>query len=238
MCRKILINGSVLLLLLAFLVVFYTLCKSAKQKWIVYKTLHSWHWNERKVEIENARPGRYKVIFLGNSLTEMFDLDFYFNNPTILNCGIVGDFSEGLVKRADAVVKLKPEKLFIEIGINDIIEQVSLEDICKNCDILISRIQEESPLTKIYIQSNLPVIMYRPGIFVTDKYVNEKIYKQNKNLEKLAERKGVVFIDLHTPFLRSGYLKDLLIEDGVHLTGKAYGVWKMTVIPYLYPAER
>jgi len=227
-----------LLVFLAFLAGFYILCKTAKQKWIVYKTLHSRHWNERKVEIENARPGRYKVIFLGNSLTEMFDLDFYFNDPTILNCGIVGDFSEGLVKRADAIVKLKPEKLFIEIGINDIIEQVSLEEICKNFEIVINRIQEESPITKIYIQSNLPVIMYRPGIFVSDKYVNEKVCEQNRNLKKLAEKKGVVFINLYSPFLHSGYLKDLLIEDGVHLTGKAYGVWKMTVMPYLYPPER
>ncbi|HXB41978.1 MAG TPA: GDSL-type esterase/lipase family protein, partial [Bacteroidia bacterium] len=101
-----------------------------------------------------------------------------------------------------------------------------------------NRIQEESPITKIYIQSNLPVIMYRPGIFVSDKYVNEKVCEQNRNLKKLAEKKGVVFINLYSPFLHSGYLKDLLIEDGVHLTGKAYGVWKMTVMPYLYPPER
>lgn len=207
--------------------------KFVKQKWIVYKTLQSPHWKERAAEIENCVPGKYKIIFFGNSLTELFDLNGYFNDRAILNCGIVGDFSEGLLKRAGSIVKLKPEKLFIEIGINDIIEQVPLAEICSNYEKLLKLIRQGSPHTEVYIQSNLPVIINRPSVLVDDRSVNEKLLEQNRNLRMIATRNGVVFIDLYAAFLRSGYVKDLLIEDGIHLNKKAYAVWKMTVLPYL-----
>ena len=144
MYKKIWLNSLVLLLLTGFLYGFYKGGKKLKQKWIVYKTLESAHWKERAAEIENIKPGRYKVVFLGNSLTELFDLNYYFGDSTFLNCGIVGDFTEGLLKRADAIVRLKPGKLFIEIGINDIIEQVPLEEICENYEEVIRLIKKGS----------------------------------------------------------------------------------------------
>src|SRR6201987_1703550 len=127
-----------------------------KQRWIVEKTLKSEHWQQRNQEIKDTPPGKCKVVFLGNSLTELFNVNEYFADSTLLNCGIVGDFSEGLVKRIDNIAKLKPEKLFIEIGINDIIEKISLNDICANYREVIKKMQAQSPQTKIYIQSNLP----------------------------------------------------------------------------------
>ncbi len=223
-----------MILAIAFLTGVFATGKKAKQKWIIYKTLKCKHWKNREAEIKNVKPAKYKVVFLGNSLTELFDLNYYFKDSTLLNCGIVGDFSEGLLKRANDIIQLKPEKLFIEIGINDMIEQIPLEEICKNYDELIKAVKNGSPQTKIFIQSNLPVILRHPSLFVSDKDVNELIIVQNNNLQKLADKNAVVFINLHTPFLRSGYLKDLLIEDGVHLTNKAYGVWRISLLPYLY----
>src|ERR1700747_1440247 len=87
--------------------------KKIKQRWIIEKTINSQHWQRRDMEIKNIPQSKYKVVFLGNSLTELFDVNEYFKDTTLLNCGIVGDVSEGLVKRIDNVARLKPEKLFI-----------------------------------------------------------------------------------------------------------------------------
>lgn len=224
---------AVFALIFLFLGGFFMFGKAVKKKWIVYVTLNSAHWRERNTEMGKIEPGRYKIIFLGNSLTELFDLDYYFNDSTILNCGIVGEFTEGLVKRAATIVRLKPEKLFIEIGINDMIEQISLNKICENYEELIRIIQKESPDTKIFIQSNLPVIINRPSLFTGDKEVNELIKEQNENLKVLAKSANCVYIDLYSAFAKEKNKESLFILDGIHLTPKSYNIWKDVVMPYL-----
>jgi lysophospholipase L1-like esterase len=233
MLKRISQKIILLLVLLLFAMGFYHFGKWTKKRWIVYITLHSPHWQERSREIEMLEPGKYKVIFLGNSLTELFYLDQFFKDTTLLNCGIVGDFTEGLLQREDAIIKLKPEKLFIEIGINDMIEQISLDEICTNYRMLIERIQKESPSTHIFIQSNLPVVINRPSLLRNDKSVNEEILCQNQNLRKIAREFHVQYIDLYTSMIESGRREDLFIWDGIHLTPKAYGIWARTVLPYI-----
>jgi len=208
--------------------------KKIKQRWIVRKTLNSEHWQQRNQEIKNTPTGKYKVIFLGNSLTELFNVNDYFNDTSLLNCGIVGDFSEGLAKRIDNIAKLKPEKLFIEIGINDMIEKISLDDICDNYREVIKKMQAQSPQTKIYIQSNLPVIINRPSFLTDDKDVNNRILAQNENLKKIAKEFNLTYVDIHAAFIKHPNLNELFVPDGVHLTPTAYNIWKTTVMPYLY----
>lgn len=208
--------------------------KKIKQRWIVGKTLTSEHWQQRTQQIKNIPQGKYKVVFLGNSLTELFFLDDYFADSTFLNCGIVGDFTEGLTKRIDDVARLKPEKLFIEIGINDIIEKIELDDICDNYREVIKKMQAHSPQTKIYIQSNLPVIINRPSFLTDDKDVNNRILKQNENLKKIAKEFNLTYIDIHTAFVKHPNFNELFVPDGVHLTPTAYTVWKNTIMTYLY----
>ncbi|HTA62064.1 MAG TPA: GDSL-type esterase/lipase family protein [Bacteroidia bacterium] len=208
--------------------------KKIKQCWIVEKTINSKHWQQRDMEIKNIPQGKYKVVFLGNSLTELFYLDDYFADTTLLNCGIVGDISEGLVKRIDNIAKLKPEKLFIEIGINDIIEKISLDDICANYREAIKKMQAQSPQTKIFIQSNLPVIINRPSFLTDDKDVNKRVLRQNENLKKIAQEFNLTYIDIYTVFIKHPNLTELFVPDGIHLTPTAYTIWKNTVMPYLY----
>ena len=213
---------------------FFLCGKKTKQRWIVEKTINSEHWQQRNKEIKNTPTGKYKVVFLGNSLTELFNVNEYFNDTILLNCGIVGDFSEGLVKRIDNITKLKPEKLFIEIGINDIIEKIPLDDICVNYREVIKKMQAQSPQTKIYIQSNLPVIINRPSFLTDNKDVNNRVVKQNENLKKIAKEFNLTYIDIYTAFIKHPNLNELFIPDGIHLTPVAYNLWKTTVMPYLY----
>ena len=225
------------LVIVVVLAAFFAFGKRVKQKWIVYETIQSPHWQERFKEMEGIKPGRYKTIFLGNSLTELFDLDHYFADSCILNCGIVGDFTEGLLKRAGTIVKLQPEKLFIEIGINDMIEKISLDEICGNYEELIKLVKKGSPSTKIYIQSNLPVIINRPSLFTNDEDVNNLIVKQNENLKKLASETGCVYIDVYTAMSKEKNRESLFIWDGIHFTPKGYEIWKNVLLPYLGPSK-
>src|ERR1700752_1965540 len=227
--KRLIIAGAFIL----FLWVIYIFGREVKKRWIISVTLNSYHWEARYHEIEQIKPGKYKTIFLGNSLTEMFDLNAYFKDTTILNCGIVGDFSEGLVSRAELIARLKPTKLFIEIGINDIIEKISLTEICNNYNQLIEIIKKKSPETKIYIQSNLPLIINRPSILTGNEHVNNLVKMQNENLRQLSVKTGCIYVDVYTEFAKEKNKESLFIWDGIHLTDKAYQIWAEKVKGYL-----
>lgn len=60
------------------------------------------------------------IVFLGDSITEKIDWKELFSKNNILNRGIGSDTISGLINRTDSIVKLKPSKVFLMIGINDI----------------------------------------------------------------------------------------------------------------------
>mgnify|MGYP001556411152 FL=1 len=78
------------------------------------------HYTQRKAMFENQPvvPGR--IIFLGNSITEMGKWKDLLNDSTVLNRGIGGDVTFGVLSRLDDVIRRKPSKVFLLIGINDI----------------------------------------------------------------------------------------------------------------------
>lgn len=220
-------------LTLSFVVVFifaaFVIGKKIKQRWIVERTIDSEHWQKRVKEIESAPLGKYKTVFLGNSLTEMWDVNYFFNDSTILNCGITGDFSEGLLQRTKGILRIEPETLFIEIGINDIIEKIPLTEICENYKKLIKLFQKEMPQTKIYIQSNLPVIINRPSLLTDGENVNRRILEQNKNIQAIAAKYHCIYIDVYNELVKEKDRSSLFIWDGIHLTPKAYAIWTKVI---------
>lgn len=60
------------------------------------------------------------IVFLGNSITNGCEWHELFNNPNIKNRGISSDVSMGVYDRLDPIIKGKPAKIFLMIGINDI----------------------------------------------------------------------------------------------------------------------
>ena len=60
------------------------------------------------------------IIFLGDSLTEWFELGKYFPGLAIINEGIAGDTTYGVLQRLEAIIKKPAKKIFLMIGINDI----------------------------------------------------------------------------------------------------------------------
>ena len=78
------------------------------------------HYKER-VELFAKEPVvTGKVMFLGNSITEGGNWGELLGDKSIINRGIGGDVTFGIMKRLDDVVIRRPSKIFILIGINDI----------------------------------------------------------------------------------------------------------------------
>ena len=103
------------------------------------------------------------IVFLGNSITESGkDWSKRLNYPNIRNRGIGGDVTDGVLARLDEIIYFKPKAVFLLIGINDLWnnnspDNPSAEYIANNIIKISQVINAQTPKTKIYIQTVLPI---------------------------------------------------------------------------------
>lgn len=166
------------------------------------------------------------IVFLGNSITDGCEWAELFNNRHVKNRGISGDRSGWLLDRLDPIVGGHPKKLFLMIGVNDLAAGVSPDEIVANVARLIDRFQSESRWTKIYVQSILPVNGDLPG-YERRKACAPLIVPTNKRLEALCDEKEVTYLDVWGALAdHEGRLDKRYTNDGLHLTGEGYVVWR------------
>jgi lysophospholipase L1-like esterase len=158
------------------------------------------------------------IVSLGNSITQMGDWKKLMNDTTVINRGIAGDITFGVLKRLDNIVSLQPSKLFLLMGINDIGKDIPDAVIAGNIKKIILRLQKKSPSTNIYVESILPVNPDIPN-FSQHYDKQEHVLSTNKLIEKVAEETLCTFIKIHDLFIDSkGRLDAKLTPDGLHLT--------------------
>lgn len=174
------------------------------------------------------------IVFLGNSITNGAEWGELFHNPHIKNRGISGDIAEGVYDRLGAITKGKPKKIFLLIGINDIARGTSADTIVKNIGKIVRRIKEETPRTKIYIQSLLPV-NDQFGKFGGHTSRGHVVLEVNRQLIQLAKEENTTYIDLYAHFKNKHdeKLNPEYTNDGLHLLGKGYILWKKVIEKYI-----
>lgn len=175
-----------------------------------------------------------KILFsFGNSITNGAEWNELFPQKRVKNRGISGDTSEGVFDRLDAVVKGKPAKIFILIGVNDISREIKVETIVLNMKQIVEKIQKESPKTKIYIQSILPV---NPDFEMFKGHMKPELIKEiNQFYQNIAQEYKVNYIDLYSYFLEDGTdkMNKKYTNDGLHLLGEGYLLWREIVKSYI-----
>lgn len=197
-----------------------------------------------KKQVDNAffelnkvsKPG--SIVFVGDSITDFFRLNEFFHGIYVINRGIGGDTTDGLLKRLDeSVFDLSPSKVFILIGTNDIGDDKSETHITGNISTIIDRIREKCPKTKIYLQSIYPVSRAKNKKvrkFIVGKRDNEKICRVNERLRKIAAEKGIVYIDVYSHLTdATGNLRLEYTIEGLHLTTAGYRVVADILRPYV-----
>ncbi|RYZ27313.1 MAG: sialate O-acetylesterase [Chitinophagaceae bacterium] len=181
---------------------------------------------ELKVELFKSFPDSPKdIIFLGNSITAGTDWMELLGRTDVRNRGISGDITFGILERLDEVTAGKPAKVFILIGINDISRNVPDSVILSNYQKIIRRIKNESPKTKIYFHTLMPVNNEFTQ-FKNHYNKDEHILFVNEELKKMVAKERVTVIDLYPHFLNADKKLDKKFTiDGLHLTAAGYKVW-------------
>lgn len=177
------------------------------------------------------------VIFLGNSITNGSEWDELFGDPHLKNRGISGDVTAGVLNRLDEVTTRKPTKIFLLIGINDLAAGRSPDSVAHNIFRMADRINRETPSTRLYVQSILPV---NDAFNKFPNHVNkgEQIKQANLMLKAGAAPNHYTFIDLYPSFCNNeGKLDTANTNDGLHEKGIGYMLWKHLVYPYVYDLQ-
>jgi len=183
---------------------------------------------ENRIDMFNMlETNENEIVFVGDSHIERCHWDELFNKPTIMNRGIGGDNSNGLLNRIEEIAAMSPLKLFIMIGINDIIIGRNPEAIILNYEKIIDKMKVASPSTQLFVHSVLPS---NDKKWVWDKIDPYKVIEVNN---KLALLKGCIYIDLYSEFVTDKSLNRDFTTDGLHLSGKGYQKWKSVIEPYL-----
>jgi lysophospholipase L1-like esterase len=180
----------------------------------------------QKTEAFNREPlVKGKVVFLGNSITEMGNWKKMLLDSSVINRGIGGDITFGIIPRLSDVIRRQPSRLFLMIGINDLSKGIPDEVIMENVFSIVRKIRVGSPSTKIFLQSILPTNSSFKN-FPAHYDKNAHVDILNKQFQKYADRLGFVYVDLNSKFLdKSGRLEASYSVDGLHLSPAGYAHW-------------
>lgn len=162
------------------------------------------------------------ALFIGDSLTEWFDLGKHFPDVRIINEGIAGDTSYGVLERLDSIMGIEADKIFLMIGINDVFNGFQKDDIIENQELIIEQILTHINGTELIVQSLLPVnesMLGSPG------YLNKVIRYINKELKAHCEARKLRYLDLYPAFLEGNEMKREYTTDGGHLSPAGYSHW-------------
>ena len=194
-------------------------------------------YKKRINELKRSPIGYGKIVLLGNSITEGVEEKIdYFKSDEIINRGISGDFTGGVLARLDEIIYFKPKSVFILIGINDIFDDhpnrvnITSKSVANNIINIANTIKSGSSSTLVYIQTILPVNREK-YMKVNDvrlpKYEKPlRIQIKEINYNLMNSKYDYSIIDIYSKFANErGIIKDSYTSDGVHLNDKGYSVW-------------
>ena len=195
---------------------------------------YSTFYEQRATLFEELPVTSRDIIFLGNSITNGCEWGELFQNTYVKNRGISGDICMGVYDRLDPIIKGKPAKIFLLIGINDVARGTSADTIVARIEMIVKKIKAESPKTELYLQSVLPVNDCY-GMFGGHTSRWQVVKQINDLLKPLAEKERVTYIDVYSHFVdgATGKMNPQYTNDGLHLLGKGYLLWRDIVKPYV-----
>lgn len=172
---------------------------------------------------ENEKYADYEVdvAFLGDSLTDGYDVAKYYPQYLVSNRGIGGDTTVDLEGRIQySLYDLKPKIAVLLIGANNMGEMFD------NYERILQGFQTNVPNTRIILLS----LTSMSGEWGKK---NQLAAYNNVKIKMLAEKYSFSFVDLYSPLmnLESGEIYPEYTTDGGHLTSRGYEVLTGEITP-------
>jgi len=183
-------------------------------------------YREANARLAPPAPGENRVVFLGDSITDTWGKHFdqYFPGKPYIGRGITSETTQQmLIRFRPDVIALQPKVVVILAGTNDIAGNTgrSSQEMIQNNLISMIDLAEFNHI-KVVLVSVLPASDYfwSRGIEPA-----EKIVALNAWMKAYAAKRGLVYVDCHTPMsdVQHG-MKTEYSPDGTHPSPAGYAV--------------
>jgi lysophospholipase L1-like esterase len=185
-------------------------------------------YRDANATLKPSAPGENRVVFFGDSITDMWKLEEYFPGKPYINRGISGQTTpQMLIRFRPDVIELRPKIVVILAGTNDIAGNtgpMTLDEIEGNYASMaeLSRAHE----IRVVYASVLPVHEYTEK--AGDMYAQrppEKIAALDRWLKDYCTGSSCVYLDYFSAMVDDkGHLKKDLADDGLHPNAAGYKV--------------
>jgi lysophospholipase L1-like esterase len=185
-------------------------------------------YRRANAELKPPPAGDARVVFMGDSITDMWRLPEYFPGKPYVNRGIGGQTTpQILIRFRQDVVDLAPKVVVILAGTNDIAGNsgpMSVEEIEANFQTMVELCKLHG--IRVVLSSIIPVHNYTPAsdpMFLLRP--PETINVLNRWLQKYAAATGAVYLDYFSALVDAkGWLRRDLAEDGLHPNKAGYTI--------------
>jgi lysophospholipase L1-like esterase len=169
-----------------------------------------------------------RILLVGDSITEGFNVKTKLPDMNIINNGVSGDSTtETLLRIIPDWLNPEPDLIFICIGTNDFARDRADEFILKGIDLIICEFLKLTSNSKIVLTSIFPT-RENPS------RSNNRIIDFNNKLQRKSQKSRVIYFNLFKHFADlEGKLKKEYTEDGLHLNDEAYNCWAEKLFEFI-----
>ena len=185
-------------------------------------------YREADAELGAPAPNEKRVVFFGDSITDLWKLADYFPGKPYVNRGIGGQTTPQMLARfREDVIDLDPKVVVILAGTNDIAGNTGPmrnEEIEANLASMAELARVHS--LRFVLASILPVHNYtdRAKDFFEQRPM-ARIRQLNEWLRDYSEKNGIVYLDYFSALVDDkGMLKRELSDDGLHPNAAGYKI--------------
>lgn len=177
-------------------------------------------------------------LFLGDYITDEYDLDKYFEDSFVVKSSKKDDKVSDFLNDLDQTVyQYNPSCVFIEVGLNDVLDDGDNEEIVTKITEIVNRIKENRSYAKIYVESIYPVNNNIDEDILEN--ANEKSVEINQKLKDMAKENKVEYIDIYDLLAdKDGLLDADYTDDGLSLNEDGYKVVTDTIKKYIEKVEK
>jgi lysophospholipase L1-like esterase len=202
--------------------------RTVEYPWMSIAKWHRMHADQ----VARAEKGNVDVMFLGDSITEMWSKTVWDENFGTLNAanfGIGGDQTGNILWRLQnpAIAALKPKVVVLLIGVNNInLCNESPDEVFAGIKAVVAKLRSQYPAARILLNAVLP-----EGE-TPDNEGRQRVVALDKMVATLGDGQHVFFHDYGPRFLGAdGKLSAELQPDFLHLSEKGYRIWAAAMRP-------
>jgi lysophospholipase L1-like esterase len=183
-------------------------------------------YRDANAKVPPAAKNENRVVFLGDSITDAWNLAEYFPGKPYINRGISGQTTpQMLIRLRPDVIALKPKAVVILAGTNDIAGNtgpMTIEMIEDNYASIAELARANG--IKVVFASVLPIHDYGKTK-MSERRSPEQILQLNQWIKGYCDKNGLVHLDYFNKMVDDkGMLKVELANDGLHPNAEGYKI--------------